>query len=884
MDNYAKTSKNIIMTDSFPIAQAYPDNTLTENVAVLFTDIVGSTEYFKTHGDKLGREMLRSHHNIASSIVSAYGGKVIKLIGDSIMASFAVPAEAFKAAIKMQQKFKVADNDKYSPGNIGVRVGIHYGRVIVENNDIYGDVVNVASKLTNLAYGGQIFISGDIYNLVKNIPHVHFELVPNWHIKNIPYRIEAYKVSWDEKVELAPTNNITVYICPINELADEDFKTIWNGFDFTENAFIMKNAKRKIRLPDTSFMIFFNDVGAAVKTSSYIMGLLADKLIEKSKDAFLPIQIVIETFPCLSEDDIIAKGYCFSRESFKPGTINISEDTYHTMDDLERTAFTRINIKINNKHFYRWSHRNNVEQDEIEIFLYGNTLIQGSFAPCFYCGSKKHISMDCPSKKLPDVTHALDRLGYLSFDSINELFLNSLVSDTSSSDAEKSNILPFYSFYELTREYQLRFLRAIWGATGDDWNTVANRLSEKEGGFVWLAQDSLRISNHPMAESLIKKAFEHQANDFRVYCVLGFMCIEKNDYDNAINHFNEALAHTAPPIHKIYLQLLLARIHKMNNRSEEASKIIGNIISKNPSCSDAVYLDIIIKFQQNKVNTAITQLVKLVESNRKYFMCAYIDPELKPYSNFIMPELTKLFNNVKKDASDALNKAENELSMNSKIAEKQLSEDIQSLFLKAKNAYDTESYYGYFDALYYSKLVISRCDDFLKEKKKALLKSIGALKDRISYNIDYLNKYKLQRFASSYRDQLFKTSEKIDKVFQNKAAITQINFDKYSQLHDNIYVEIENLEERIKNTYQLEQSIRLFFKLSRLGLIFLSIVFLMGFFILPQILYYLKSLPLMGLTPFSNIALFQKLFYFGGVIISVCILLVIGIKEFNKTD
>ena len=112
MDNYAKTSKNIIMTDSFPIAQAYPDNTLTENVAVLFTDIVGSTEYFKTHGVKLGREMLRSHHNIASSIVSAYGGKVIKLIGDSIMASFAVPAEAFKAAIKMQQKFKVADNDK----------------------------------------------------------------------------------------------------------------------------------------------------------------------------------------------------------------------------------------------------------------------------------------------------------------------------------------------------------------------------------------------------------------------------------------------------------------------------------------------------------------------------------------------------------------------------------------------------------------------------------------------------------------------------------------------------------------------------------------------------------------------------------------------------
>jgi len=152
MDNYAKTSDNIIMTSPISITQTYQDNPSTEEVAVLFTDIVGSTEYFKVHGDKLGREMLRTHHNTASSIVSAFGGKVLKLIGDSIMASFVTPSDAFKAAISMQQRFKEKGNDKNTADNMSVRIGIHYGRVIVENNDIYGDVVNVASKLYPAIY------------------------------------------------------------------------------------------------------------------------------------------------------------------------------------------------------------------------------------------------------------------------------------------------------------------------------------------------------------------------------------------------------------------------------------------------------------------------------------------------------------------------------------------------------------------------------------------------------------------------------------------------------------------------------------------------------------------------------------------------------------
>jgi len=884
MDNYAKTSDNIIMTSPISITQTYQDNPSTEEVAVLFTDIVGSTEYFKVHGDKLGREMLRTHHNTASSIVSAFGGKVLKLIGDSIMASFVTPSDAFKAAISMQQRFKEKGNDKNTADNMSVRIGIHYGRVIVENNDIYGDVVNVASKLTNLAYGGQIFISGDIHNFVKNTPYVHFELIPNWLMKNIPYNIEAYSVFWDEKVELNPANDIMVYICPIDELADEDFKTIWTAFDCAEHAIIHDNAKRKIRLSDTSLMIFFTEAGIAVNASSYIMRFLAEKLSDKARQAILPVQIIIDNLLHLSEDDIISEGYRFDRASFKPGTINISEEVHNTICNLEDIAFSSINKTINNKQFYRLLSKNADESDEMEIFLYADTLIQGPHMSCFYCGSKKHACMDCPSKNLPEITHALDRLGYFSFDAVNELFLKSLISDIPNSNAEKSDTLPFYSFYELTRVYQLRFLRSIWEITSDDWTTATDRLCETEGGFAWIAQDSLRISDYATAETLIKKSFEHHPDDFSSYCVLGFLDIEKNDYVQAVNHFNIALLYATSHVHKTFVQLLLARIYKMNNRYDEASKIIGSIISKTPSCLDAAYLDIIIKFRQDKLNLAVRQLVKLIESNRKYFICAYIDPELKPYKKHIMPELSKIFKKAKIDAEDALAKAETELSVCTKTMDKQIVAEMQSILLKAKNAYETGSYYGYLDALFYCNLIVSRCADYLMEMKKAILTSIRILKERISNDIDYLNTYRFRGLTLSYRNQLQNVSGMVDKIYQNKDAITYENLDEYRQLCNNMSEEIDKLEERLQNTYQLEQSIRLFLKLSSLGLIFLSIVFLTGFFILPHLLYYLNNSVLMGSMPFQNVSLYQRLFYFFGFVVSVCILLVIGIKEFNKTD
>ena len=77
-----------------------------QKIAVLFTDIVGSTRYFKDQGDLAGRRMLQYHQEIASQPIVEHSGLVVKTLGDSVMAYFSNPKEAVKAAIRIQQDLK----------------------------------------------------------------------------------------------------------------------------------------------------------------------------------------------------------------------------------------------------------------------------------------------------------------------------------------------------------------------------------------------------------------------------------------------------------------------------------------------------------------------------------------------------------------------------------------------------------------------------------------------------------------------------------------------------------------------------------------------------------------------------------------------------------
>ena len=893
MNTYAYPPEQHFKTDRQALVQYCHEDPMVK-IAVLFTDIVGSTDYFKAHGDKTGREMLRSHHDIASSVIAVHGGKVIKLIGDSTMAYFLSPAEAFRAAIKMQQEFHMENGKGDAAGQMHVRVGIHYGSVIIEKEDIYGDVVNVASKLTSLALGDQIYISREVYDLVKNMPLVHFELLPNWDRKNIPDGLIAYRVFWDEAIEVNPATSIMLYARPVKVLGDSKFHTIWEDFTGAENSLWEGKIRRKKVFPDKSIMMFFTEAGSANGVATGIRDFLSHKLEETGKQTLFPVQIIIDVSCDFSEDELILNGYRANQEEIRPGDINFSEDAYRIIKNFENIPAVQVPEGIGGKIFYRVVSPGEEKKAEIEMFPYGNALVQGPYGPCYYCGSRKHMCTDCPSKNLPDITHALNRLGYLSLDAINELFLKLFLAQEVNPDAVKEDEekspdtsikLPYYSFYELTRVYQLRFFRAIWNAAGENWLAVREDKSETQGGLAWLAQDSLRISDLDKAESTLRKALENKPDDFRVYCILGYLCIEKGDFVHAESYFDTALFHVKTGVHKTFIQLLIARLYILNNKPRNASKMTGDILLRNPRCIDAVYMDIVIKFQQRKETLAIQQLIKLIQDNREYFMYAYMDPELMPYSGFIVPQLIILFRRAMGNAASLLPIAENEFAESKGMHDIHSAAEIQSLFLKVKNALALNSYFGYLDAAGCCSLVISKCRDLIKERKKALTASVHLVDIRVKKDLEFVDTYTYQRLTGSCRNQLQLISEKVGRALAATQSISHERFDEYESVCDELSDELKHVESKLENLSYLKQCIQSFFRFAKRSLISLSIVLVTGFFIFPFFVYCLNVVLFrLDVSPISNVWFYQKLFFIGGGILGLCIPLFITVIDFIRND
>jgi class 3 adenylate cyclase len=171
-----------------------------KNVAVIFTDIEGSTKQWDKLGDVKGRLMIDQHNRLLFPVIKKFNGKIIKTIGDAIMAQFRNPKNALNASIAMQQALERErrENDSF---DLKVRVGIHYGSAIVEKNDIFGDVVNVAARVEGEADGNEIVIS---QNAVDKINRKDFKLVKK--TKFVPRgksrSLQLYKCKWEKHESL----------------------------------------------------------------------------------------------------------------------------------------------------------------------------------------------------------------------------------------------------------------------------------------------------------------------------------------------------------------------------------------------------------------------------------------------------------------------------------------------------------------------------------------------------------------------------------------------------------------------------------------------------------------------------------------------------------
>lgn len=177
---------------------------------VMFADVAGSTAMYENMGDLEARERISKALNSLIAITKRHKGQLVKTIGDEIMVYFNEVNFALLASQTMQETM---ENDQ-SPETIGlsIRIGMHYGPAILEEDDIFGDTVNVAARIVAMTKARQILFSGLLADRVTSDDlrgkSRHYDRIK---VKGKEDKLDVYMLAWEEETDITnmATSNIT---------------------------------------------------------------------------------------------------------------------------------------------------------------------------------------------------------------------------------------------------------------------------------------------------------------------------------------------------------------------------------------------------------------------------------------------------------------------------------------------------------------------------------------------------------------------------------------------------------------------------------------------------------------------------------------------------
>jgi pentatricopeptide repeat protein len=182
--------------------------------AIMFTDIVGYTSLMG-EDEQRAFDLLRKNRQIQQPIIKQFNGTLIKELGDGILASFFTVTDAVQCAVAIQ-------NTCSNTSNLKLRIGIHLGEVVFENNDVFGDGVNIASRLQAIAPVDGIWVSESVHNNISNKKGFQSQFIREENLKNVKEPIRIYEVTFgttdqvptpfraSQELKMSPAKSIAV--------------------------------------------------------------------------------------------------------------------------------------------------------------------------------------------------------------------------------------------------------------------------------------------------------------------------------------------------------------------------------------------------------------------------------------------------------------------------------------------------------------------------------------------------------------------------------------------------------------------------------------------------------------------------------------------------
>ncbi|MGH8170916.1 MAG: adenylate/guanylate cyclase domain-containing protein [Steroidobacteraceae bacterium] len=165
-------------------------------LAILFADVVGSTRLYELMGDLRARDMVSICIDVMRSATEQRQGTVIKTMGDEVMATFPSADEALNAAAQMQQQISNHSQLKVDGQPVAIRIGCHFGPVVLESRDVFGSTVHTANRMTSQAKAGQIITTAATVERLSPDWRAACRLIDNAPIKGQGHDVALYEVLW----------------------------------------------------------------------------------------------------------------------------------------------------------------------------------------------------------------------------------------------------------------------------------------------------------------------------------------------------------------------------------------------------------------------------------------------------------------------------------------------------------------------------------------------------------------------------------------------------------------------------------------------------------------------------------------------------------------
>ncbi len=297
--------------------------------AIMFTDIVGYTALMG-RDEQRAFELLEKNRQLQKPIVEQHNGKWIKELGDGVMVSFNTVTDAVNAAIKIQQACNPTKEFQ-------LRIGIHLGEVVFENDDVFGDGVNIASRIQAKANPGSIYISEAVHNSISNKKDFQTKFVKEERLKNVKEPVKIYQVI-AEGVVVAPATPITEKIKKSRIIAIISLVAII----LLAAIYFYANRKNSVELNEKSIAILPFDDMSPQKDQQYLSDGLAEEIIN-SITIIKDLKVIGRT----SSFQFKGKGFDVTSIGEKLKVNNILSGSIQLADNILRITTTLTSVKDN---------------------------------------------------------------------------------------------------------------------------------------------------------------------------------------------------------------------------------------------------------------------------------------------------------------------------------------------------------------------------------------------------------------------------------------------------------------------------------------------------------------------------------------------------------